>query len=183
MRAKARPRGYEEEVVLRVVLIALYLALCRTAAGTTIIAVWTRAEVVLAADSMVSGGHNFAIKGDMCKIRVIGPTLFASAGFVADFSLQVDVHRIAQETGGGSVREHAEHFSERFLAEMDRVVRWAKEHDREAWSEYQRKECFEAVFAGVEDKMPVLLLRTFRCAADFQGRPFVTVARSMELPW
>jgi hypothetical protein len=167
---------------MRLGAVVVCLAMCRSAVGTTIVAVWTPSEVVIAADSMVSGGRDFAVKGETCKIRLLGPTVFASAGFVANLPLQVDVYRIAEESVADSPREHAERFATRFIAEMGRVVRWAKEHEPEAWVEYQRNECFQAVFAGVENETPVLLLRTFRCAADFQGRPFVIRERSLDCP-
>jgi hypothetical protein len=169
---------------VRILLAAVCVASYGSGFATTVIAVRTPAAVVIAPDSMASGGTGFRVKADVCKIRRVGDVVFASAGFMANLPLQIDVYRIAQESACVScpVREYAQRFTDRFLPAMAAELRWAKEHDAEAWAEYQRAECFQAVFAGVEQGVPSLVLRTFRCAADFQGRPFVVPARSMDCP-
>lgn len=164
--------------------LVMYLLLAPPLGATTVIALRSPEDIVIAADSMTSGGEDFHEKGSTCKIRRVGPAVVASAGFLLHLPLDIDALRLAGDAcaGTASVRACADAFTPRMLAAMGHVLAWSRQHDPAALAEYERGECFGAVFAGVDAGIPILLLRSFRCARDFQGRPFVTLDRSTNCP-
>lgn len=171
--------------LLRAFFIAVvFVGASVDAEATTVVAIRTRTEVVIAADSMASGGADFRVEEAVCKIRVHGNTVVATAGFMSSPPLGISIESLVRETFSSErcVRENVDQFTRRFIPAMEQVIRWAQKHSAQDWSEYQRAECFQALFAGFEHGEAILLHRTFACLADFQGRAYVIPARRADCP-
>jgi hypothetical protein len=167
------------------VSVRVGLALLFTAAlsqATTLVAIWSPGELLLAADSAVTQNLGpLAVQGSTCKIGQQSGTYFAFSGLVDDQSLNYHVSALAQQAAaaGGSVEVQAQRF---VAAVRDPLVKALAGLQRDEPDQFrflqQGHPALQAIFAGTEDGQPTLVIAGFGVGPDGQLGDFVrTVAR------
>lgn len=161
------------------------LALLFTAAlshATTLVAIWSPGELLLAADSVVI--HNLgplAVQGNACKIGQQAGTYFAFSGLVDDQSLNYHVSTYAQQaaSAGGSVETQAQRFVSAAREPLMKALATLQRDDPDQFTFLQQGHpALQAIFAGTEDGQPTLVVAGFAFDPTGQLSDFVrTVAR------
>lgn len=166
----------------RFLFIVIAVALAAVAAeATTIVAVKTRKEIVIGADSKVTDTFGNAIGTTACKIVVSGKLAFGYAGFARDHKTGFDIRKIVLDALSAA---SSETLSRRVESATAKVVEALTEELRELKrnSEITYREKVEGkvflrlIFAGFEKKRPALLLRRFRLGLLPDGSTGVVVS-------
>ncbi len=166
----------------RSLFIAIAIALTAAAVeATTIVAVKTRKEIVIAADSKVTDTFGNATGTTACKIAVSGNLAFAHAGFARDHTTGFDIREIVYKALSGT---SSETMSRRVESATAKVVEALAEELRELKrnSEITYREKIEGkvflrlIFAGFEKKRPALLVRRFRLGLLPDGSTGIVVS-------
>jgi hypothetical protein len=149
--------------VLAVVLMLLYAEAC--GALTSVVLVRTAKEIGIAADSeehTTSAGGTTA--APICKIRRAGHVYFSLAGVIADQATGLDAYQTAEQAarGSASVQGAAESFRKTITPYLVPAAENVRRHYPVYYQQKIRNaSLLEAMFFGVEHKVPVAVIATF----------------------
>jgi len=167
-------------VSLRAVSAALFLlipsALCH---ATTLIAIWSPGEILLAADSAVIKNLGpVAVQASACKIGQQAGTSYAFSGLVEDASLGYRVDSYAQQAAvsGGDVEAQAGRFVSALRVPLAKELDALRRDDPHGYAFLtQGHPALQAIFAGVENGHPSLVVAGFGVGPEGQVGDFVRV--------
>lgn len=147
-------------------LIALILLPLLTSQGfaTSIVAVRSPTEIVVAADSMERWAGDQRAPTTVCKIRQFGHWFFAFAGVSQDINVKFKVIDIASQASkeAGNVRMAADNFERAILKALPPVLENAARVFPDFYTQHiDAKDALSAIFFGFEGGVAHLHLRLF----------------------
>lgn len=149
-------------------LLPLILLLTGSAAATTIVAVKTPGEIVIGADSKMTGTFGGGVAGEECKIVQVGNLFFAYEGMVRDRRTGFDIAKLVRQalelkpdaTASERVSIMTGFVTSRLFNELPEL----KRHDPDTYREKVEggQTFLKILVAGFEGKEPLLFVRGFR---------------------
>jgi hypothetical protein len=158
--------------------ILLFLMSAAACGATTLVAVWTPDEIVLAADSKLMYDGATAGANTVCKIQREGETFFAFSGLVDDpasgFNAAAIARRAAQAAGGAERRVAA--FEKYAVVELKKAIEGIR-YDSPSDYKYLRQghPVLQAIFALPGPTAPVLAIAGFQLDEKGEVRSFSRV--------
>jgi hypothetical protein len=147
--------------------------------ATTLVALWSPGQVLLAADSAViktAGDLNFQTVG--CKIGEGAGTYYALSGLIDDEASGYSAMRYASEatTSGGNLETEAASFVAATQDPLTKELNAMRSNDP-AQFEFlaQGHPALQAIFAGMEDGQPALVVAGFGVTPSGELNRFVRV--------
>lgn len=172
---------------LRLAALPLFVLFAFTTGNgqTSVVAIRSKSEIVIGADSQGTAGKDHQIKAPYCKIHQFGQTFFASAGFIhspaTGFNM-IDVARAASRRGK-TIAERVDIFVRTIKKPMETQMEWQKRNSLEVLKrDYLEREPLQVVFAGFEKDIPFLMFRTFRAETSPTGKVSFSLARTSNCP-
>ena len=161
--------------------IAILLLIASPATATTIVAVKSKKEIVIAADSKVTDTFGNATGRSACKIVAAGGVVFAYAGFARDpataFSVPEIVAGSLNENRALPIVEKTEATAKLVAERLEAEFKQLKTKDFVTFREkIEGKTFLRIVIAGFEKGKPVLLVRHFRYGILADGSAGVSVS-------
>lgn len=152
------------KVILLAFLVQILL-IC--AKATTIVAVKTKKEIVIGADSKVTDTFGNASENQACKIVQAGNVFFAYAGFARDTQTDFSIPQIVSESLNSnlslSIAEKTENLTKIVIEKLNVELPILKEKSFVTYREKIEGKIFlRILIAGFEKGKPVLLVRQFR---------------------
>jgi hypothetical protein len=152
-------------MVLSAAMIGPIATSNRIITGTTVVAIRTNTEIILAADSrIVAVGDTPQNVGTTCKIVRVGDIYFASAGLLRDTRNTFNVRDAVVEAsgGGGGPSDVVLRFEQVIRGPLIRTIQQIKdEHPAYFRSELDNKNALEIAFGAFEHGTPKLFVRSF----------------------
>ncbi len=157
------------------------LLLLTAARATTIVAVKTRKEIVIGADSKVTDTFGNAAANQACKIVQAGSVFFAYAGFARDNQTGFSIPQIAAEALNLkpelSVTAKTEILTATVVEKLNVELPLLKQNSFVTYREKIEGRIFlRLLVAGFEKGKPVLLVRQFRLGQTADGAVGVIVS-------
>ncbi|MBK8813398.1 MAG: hypothetical protein IPN69_22090 [Acidobacteria bacterium] len=164
-------------------LIALILILAATGGATTIVAVKTKKEIVIGADSKVTDTFGNTKAKFACKIISAGGVVFAYAGFARDTQTGFDVPEIVagslEQNSKKPIAEKVEILAATIVERLNVELPLLKQNSFVTYREKIEGRTFLRILvAGFEKKKPVLLVRQFRIGQIADGSIGVIVSKN-----
>jgi hypothetical protein len=168
------------------IILSLFLVVKNTYAqailtGTTVVAVRTKTEVVVGADSkMVAIGDNLEDAGQTCKIIQVDNLFFAHARLIRDSwgSFSVPETVLQARRKGGTILETANNFEKMIVPSLTKILMQMKrEHPAFFQKHYEGGSAVDIVFFGIEKDVPVLYMRYFVASSSADGSVSIEVRR------
>jgi hypothetical protein len=158
------------------VVLALLAAVSQ---ATTLVALWSPGEVLLAADSAVirtAGDLNFQTLG--CKIGEGAGTYYALSGLIEDEASGYSATRYANQAAasGGNLEAEAASFVVAAQKPLTKELNAMRSNDPAQFAFLsQGHPALQAIFAGVDDGGPALVVAGFGVAPSGELNSFVRV--------
>jgi hypothetical protein len=164
---------------MRYSFAAAALILVSAAHATTLVAIWSPGELLLAADSAViktSGGLEFRDVG--CKIGEGAGTYYALSGLIDDEASGYSAARYAKEaaSSGGSLERQADRFVAAVQVPLRSELDALRRDDPSQFGYLAHGHpALQAIFAGIENGQPSLVVAGFGLTPGGDLSSFVSV--------
>jgi len=161
------------------IAVAAFVLLAVASKATTLVALWSPGEVLLAADSAViktAGDLNFQTVG--CKIGEGAGTYYALSGLIDDEASGYSATRYASEAAnsGGNLETEAANFVAAAQDPLKKELNGMRRDDPTQFALLaQGHPALQAIFAGTEDGQPALVVAGFGVAPSGELNSFVRV--------